>query len=75
MSKTYRHLSLFSGAGGVDLGFKWAGIKTVAAVELKDYACETLKKNNPQIKVFGPPDYSGDVREFNKSVLIDLERT
>ena len=30
-----KHLSLFAGCGGIDLGFKWAGIETVAGVEIK----------------------------------------
>lgn len=67
-----KHLSLFAGCGGIDLGFTWAGIKTVAAVELKQFACETMKKNHPGVKVFGPPDYDGDVRKFNAQVLREM---
>lgn len=67
-----KHLSLFAGCGGIDLGFAWAGIETVAAVELKQFACETLKKNNPNIKIFGPPDFDGDIRSFSKETLRDL---
>lgn len=63
------HLSLFAGCGGIDLGFKWAGMETVAAVEIKQFACDTLKKNHPSIKIFGPPDCDGDVRNFNAEVL------
>ena len=33
-----KHLSLFAGCGGIDLGFTWAGIETVAAVEIKQFA-------------------------------------
>lgn len=69
---TLKHLSLFAGCGGIDLGFNWAGIDTVAAVEIKQFACETLKKNHPGIKVFGPPDFDGDVRNFNAKVLKEL---
>lgn len=64
-----KHLSLFAGGGGIDLGFKWAGIKTIAAAEIKDFACATLKKNNPDLKVYGPPDYDGDVRNFTIETL------
>jgi len=39
------HLSLFTGAGGLDLGLEMAGFDTVAAVEINPYACETLRKN------------------------------
>lgn len=64
-----KHLSLFAGGGGIDLGFKWAGIKTVAAAEIKQFACETLRLNSPDLKVFGPPDYDGDVRNFSADTL------
>lgn len=39
------HISLFTGAGGLDLGLEMAGFNTVAAVEINRYACETLRKN------------------------------
>ena len=68
----YKHLSLFAGCGGIDLGFKWAGIETVAAVEIKEFACDTLRKNHPGIKVYGPPEYDGDVRGFNAEKLREL---
>lgn len=64
-----KHLSLFSGGGGIDLGFRWAGIETVAGVELTEYASETLRKNNPSAKVFGPPYTSGDIRDFSVETL------
>lgn len=72
MSKKLTHLSLFTGCGGIDLGFEWAGFNTVAAVEMRDFACATIKKNQPQAKLFGPPEFDGDVRNFNKFVLCDL---
>lgn len=67
-----KHLSLFAGCGGIDLGFTWAGIETVAAVEIKQFACDTLKKNHPGIKVFGPPEFDGDIRKFNADVLREM---
>ena len=39
-------ISLFSGAGGLDLGFKKAGFRTVFATDVWDIVCETLKENN-----------------------------
>jgi len=38
-------LSLFSGAGGLDLGVEAAGFRTVAAVEINDDAADTMEKN------------------------------
>ncbi|MED1876671.1 DNA cytosine methyltransferase [Brevibacillus borstelensis] len=64
MSRIIRNISLFAGCGGIDLGFKWAGINTVAAVEIKEYACATLRRNFPETYVFGPPYHTGDVRNI-----------
>src|SRR6516162_2316465 len=38
-------VSLFTGAGGLDAGFKAAGFRTVAAVELDRDCCATLRAN------------------------------
>ena len=70
--KKIKHLSLFAGCGGLDLGFSWAGMETVAAVEIKQFACDTLRNNHSNIKVFGPPEYSGDIRDFNLKVLKEM---
>lgn len=40
-----RAISLFSGAGGLDLGAEWAGFEVKAAVELDKDAAATLEKN------------------------------
>ena len=40
-------LSLFSGAGGLDLGFEAAGFEVSATVEMDRWACETLRANRP----------------------------
>lgn len=39
-------VSLFSGGGGLDIGFKNAGYETVFATDVWDIACESLKHNN-----------------------------
>ncbi|MDP9675753.1 DNA (cytosine-5)-methyltransferase 1 [Paenibacillus jamilae] len=63
MNEIIRNVSLFAGCGGIDLGFKWAGIATVAAVEIREYATNTLRDNFKDTFVLGPPHHSGDVRE------------
>lgn len=61
-----RALSLFSGGGGLDLGFDKAGFKHVASYELIPICGETLKFNRPEWKIYGGPD-SGDVTQIDWS--------
>lgn len=53
-------VSLFSGAGGIDIGFKKAGYKTIFATDVWDTACETLKINKMAEDIF-----CGDIRDIN----------
>ena len=39
-------ISLFSGAGGLDLGVESSGFAVLAAVEWDDDACDTMEKND-----------------------------
>jgi DNA (cytosine-5)-methyltransferase 1 len=41
----YRAASLFSGSGGMDLGFEHAGFDVVWANDVNHWACETFRKN------------------------------
>ncbi len=59
-----RALSLFSGGGGLDLGFARAGYDHVAAYELLQDAANTLQKAHPEWQVFGGQD-DGDVNEVD----------
>jgi len=45
-------ISLFSGAGGMDVGFKKAGFNVLAANELDSYACDTYEANHPDSVLF-----------------------
>lgn len=57
-------LSLFSGGGGLDLGFDRAGYDHVASFELIPICKNTLLKNKPHWRVFGGPE-EGDVTRIN----------
>jgi DNA (cytosine-5)-methyltransferase 1 len=43
-----RGVDLFSGAGGLSLGARWAGIDVCIAIEKDYYAAETYKQNHPE---------------------------
>ena len=59
-----RALSLFSGGGGLDLGFDLAGYEHVASYELIPICQETLQKNRPHWKIFGGSEF-GDVTKVD----------
>lgn len=68
-----RTLSLFSGAGGLDLGFLQAGYDIVACVEIEQNYCETLKANVGSNQHFGSRTnvHQVDVRQFEVSKYRD----
>lgn len=61
-------VSFFTGCGGIDLGFETAGYTHIAAFEINELFCKTLRKNRPNWKVFGPPTHSGDVSKVDEIV-------
>ncbi|MBO0348743.1 DNA (cytosine-5-)-methyltransferase [Phormidium pseudopriestleyi FRX01] len=58
-----RSLSLFSGGGGLDLGFDRAGFTHVASYDILPDAGKTLTQNRPDWKVFAGE--SGDVTQID----------
>ena len=68
-----RVLSVFSGAGGLDLGLEAAGFRVLGCIEKDELAPETLAGNRPGWKLLEP----SDVSDFARSVQpydLDLER-
>lgn len=55
----YTFLGLFTGAGGLDLGFELEGFQHTESNEILDYAVNTLRHNRPSWDVV-----HGDVREY-----------
>lgn len=66
-------ISFFSGAGGFDVGFHYAGFENIISIELNEVFCNTLRANNPNKNVIGPPLYSGDIskREELEKILAE----
>jgi DNA (cytosine-5)-methyltransferase 1 len=60
-----RVLSLFSGAGGLDIGFHDAGFDVKVMVEIEERFAATLTSNSGQGKYFGDVDVQNiDIRKF-----------
>ena len=57
-------ISLFSGAGGLDLGFHKAGFNTIVANEYDSKICPTFKANFPDTRLI-----EGDIRKVDERVF------
>jgi DNA (cytosine-5)-methyltransferase 1 len=60
-------LSLFSGAGGLDIGFHNAGYDIVGCVEIEEHYCKTLYENQKRGTHYSPKTkiHCIDIREFD----------
>ena len=69
-----RTLSLFSGAGGLDLGFSNVGFDIVGCVEIESVFCETLERNKEAFFSDKCKIFNTDVRLFDaRSIEGDIE--
>lgn len=74
MAKKLVAISLFSGAGGMDIGVQQAGFDILSCLELDKHCCDTLRENilreGRKTKV-----YEGDIREYSpEQILKDLHK-
>lgn len=59
-----RSLSLFSGGGGLDLGFDRAGYRHLASYDVIQICGDTIRHNRPKWSVYAGPE-DGNVKECN----------
>lgn len=57
-------ISLFSGAGGLDLGFHKAGFSTAVANEYDSQICPTFRANFPDVNLI-----EGDIRDIDSDIF------
>jgi DNA (cytosine-5)-methyltransferase 1 len=60
-----RVISLFSGAGGLDLGLKMAGFEILACIEIDHASCETLRENAVSKRII-----EKDIRELDPQEIL-----
>jgi DNA (cytosine-5)-methyltransferase 1 len=72
--KAIKTLSLFSGAGGLDIGFREAAFEIVACVELEPAYCKTLETNAGRLGSAKHPSriHCGDIKEFDPSPYVGV---
>jgi DNA (cytosine-5)-methyltransferase 1 len=63
-------ISLFSGAGGMDLGVKQAGFAILSCIELDKYCCETLRENIRRERG-NTIVYEKDIKEVDPEKLLE----
>jgi DNA (cytosine-5)-methyltransferase 1 len=62
-------ISLFSGAGGMDIGFEQAGFEIAVAVEIDPSCCDTLRKNRP-----ARPVLECDISTVSTATILDVAK-
>ncbi|HWR42277.1 DNA (cytosine-5-)-methyltransferase [Sporomusa sp.] len=62
---SHKIISLFSGAGGLDIGFEEAGFEIAVAVEADSSCCDTLRRNCPNLIVL-----EGNIEDFSSEQIL-----
>ena len=71
MDKKKTAISLFSGAGGMDVGFEKAGIQVLVANEIMPEASETYKANHQESRMIND-DINNVINELDKYSGVDF---
>ncbi|MBR4324015.1 MAG: DNA cytosine methyltransferase [Bacteroidales bacterium] len=66
--KENKIISLFSGCGGLDLGFKKAGYHTIIATDVWDIACKSLEVNKMADEVICDDIRNIDFKKYKNSI-------
>jgi len=67
MTRSLKALSLFSGAGGLDLGIQNAGFEIVLGTDSDPWAAKSHQKNFPKSAFF-----TGDIQDFTKELAQEI---
>jgi DNA (cytosine-5)-methyltransferase 1 len=59
-------ISLYTGVGGLDFGFEAAGFETVAAIELDEVSCRTVRLNRPRWSLL-----EGDIHDIPSKKILE----
>lgn len=68
-------IEICAGGGGQAYGLELAGFEHLALVENDEWACETLRKNRPEWRVFGPFASDPPKRRENKGDITRFDAT
>ncbi|NJL65312.1 MAG: DNA cytosine methyltransferase [Methylacidiphilales bacterium] len=74
IKKKLKVISLFTGAGGFDIGLEKAGFETAVCIEVDPDCRATLKHNRPKWKIFenSTGRISGDIRTISTEEILEF---